>query len=153
MPEKIVFVRHGIAEVRSATGSDHDRKLLAQGVELLEKAYPEYFPQLLDDGLPITVLASEAVRTQQTAQIICDVLGVPYDSIVNSRALTAQNRTAIRDEVRQAEGIVVAVGHHPSVDDVMSEMSGRMRTMLRGEAVCLDTSGRRAKVVWDCKPR
>lgn len=158
LADRVVLVRHGMAELISATGTDDGRCLTGRGRAALIKGYPQFFPSLMegDDVPSVKVMASSAVRTRQTAEVICDVLGLPSDGIEISRALTAQDDAAIEDEIRQEEGTVVAVGHSPSMDEVASRMSGRMRTMLRGEALCLDMAGGRngrGTVLWDCRPR
>lgn len=158
MADKVILVRHGIAEMRTSIVSDDQRKLTARGKELLLEHYPTVFPSLLEGASAdsISIMASSAVRTMQTAEIICDVLGVPRSRIFKSHALTVQDEYRAEDEIRAMEGTVIAVGHSPSLDELASRMSGRMRMMMRGEALCLDMTknrGRTGTVEWDCRPR
>ena len=156
MADKVVLVRHGIAEDRFGLVPDSKRQLTGWGREILEREYPKVFPSLTEGYAveSIVVLASATERTVQTAEVICDILGKPRESIRQSMALTRQDIDTISDEIRETDGTVIAVGHSPSIDEVASRMSGRMRLMLRGEALCIDmTGGGRATVMWDMCPR
>lgn len=160
MATKVVLVRHGIAEARTSVFDDFSRKLTRRGEEALEEYYrmPEFFPSLASDGEgdgTIEVMASPATRTMQTAKVICSVLGMPEDSIVCLDTLWNQDVSGIEEAIHSAKGTVVVVGHSPSMDDVASYFSGRLRMMMRGEALCigLGIRGSRGTVLWDCRPR
>lgn len=155
MPKKVILVRHGQAEDRSSLVPDGQRRLTTEGLEAIERAYSAYFCDVAGQGEEVTVLASAALRTMQTARVVCRVLGVDEDDIVNLGALTNQNAEWVINDIFSRDGVVVAVGHSPSIDEVASELSGRLRMMACGEALCLDAEGRyrRMPVLWDCTPR
>jgi phosphohistidine phosphatase SixA len=155
MPEMIVLVRHGKAEPRSVLVRDQARKLTAKGREVLEKNYPAVFADIAEAAGPVTVLSSAATRTMQTAEVVCEALGIPTDEIVELNELTGQDEEGIIRELRDHEGVVIAVGHSPSIDEVASRLTGRMRSMLKGEALGLDatTSPTRMSVLFDCVPK
>lgn len=155
MPKTIVLVRHGKAESRSILVPDFERKLTAKGRMLLERTYPELFADIARGQDPITVLSSGAVRTIETAEVVCEALGVSADDIVVLNDLTNQDEEGIIGELRKRDGVVVAVGHSPSIDEVASILTGRMRSMLKGEALALDamSSPTRMPVLFDCVAR
>lgn len=158
MPGKVVLVRHGQAQARGAV-PDHARELTATGRALLRKAYPEPFGTLLTDGASaddVSVWASAATRAEQTAEVICDVVGIRHGRMSKLGMLTTQDEDAILDAVRRDNSkVLVVVGHSPSLDSVASALSGRLRILTQGEALCLDmTAGRGngSPVMWDCRP-
>ena len=155
MAKKIVLVRHGQAEPARPMTGDAGRKLTLGGRQMLERAYPEAFSQFGADGAPVEIWTSSSARTRQTAAVIAGVLGISEDDIFLSGPLTKRDARRTTEELLACGHTVIAVGHHPSIDDVASELTGRMRTMARGEALCLDARGgrRRMRVLWDCTPR
>jgi phosphohistidine phosphatase len=155
MTKRIVLVRHGQAEPARPMTGDAGRRLTPRGRQMLERAYPEAFAQLAADGDPIEIWASSSARTRQTAGMVASALGISEDDVFLSASLTRQDASRVAEELLACEHTVVAVGHEPSIGAVASELSGRMRILARGEALCLDASGGRRPmdVLWDCVPR
>lgn len=157
MLSKVILIRHGIAQSIWVAGSDDARELTHAGRESLLAAYPEFLADGSIDPSDVTILASRATRTRQTAGIVAQILGVPEDSVVIASSLShnASPQPILQDILACDSGTVIAVGHNPSIEDAASCLQGRMRGMSCGEAVCYDVTGRRdrASVLWDCRPR
>ena len=158
MPDKVVLVRHGPAQARGIM-SDYARALTTTGRRLLEEAYPEPFGALLPDGATadgMSVWTSTMTRALQTAEVICDVVGIPRERIVKFGALTAQDENSILNAIlRDGSRVLVVVGHSPSLDAIASTLSSRLRIMTQGEALCIDMSGAgdgSYPVLWSCQP-
>lgn len=140
MISKLVLIRHGDAENRRLGETDAQRRLTKRGLEALKKAYPTTLASLKDDILDLQVWSSEAVRAVQTAQVACDAIGYPYNKIEYHQSLYAQDSDFFFGELSAAEGVVVAVGHIPFMEDVASELAGRMMSFPKGSAACFDLS-------------
>jgi phosphohistidine phosphatase len=151
MIRKLVLIRHGDAENRRLGESDAERKLTAQGLLALKAAYPEILAPLADDLDDLQVWSSEAVRARQTAEIACDALGIPHDAIEFHKSLYAQDWDFFYGELEAAEGVVLAVGHIPFMEEVGSELSRQPLTFSKGAVACLDVQGgnlSKAKLMW-----
>lgn len=151
MIRKLVLIRHGDAEARRLGESDADRQLTPWGLKALQEAYPALLAPLTDDLGDLQVWSSEAVRARQTAEVACDALGVPYDAIEFHRSLYAQDYDFFFGELEAAEGVVVAVGHIPFMEEVSSELAKRMMSFPKGSIACFDVAeGRlsKAKLAW-----
>jgi phosphohistidine phosphatase len=146
MIRKLILIRHGDAESRRLGETDAQRRLTARGVEALKRDYPALLAPLKDDLDDIHVWSSEAVRAEQTAQVVCDVLGIPYDDIEFHQSLYAQDYDFFCGELEAADGVVVAVGHIPFMEEVASDLAKRMMSLTKGSIVCFDLSeGKLAK--------
>lgn len=137
MIRKLVLIRHGDAENRRLGGTDAERKLTSKGLKALRKAYPSMLAPLKEDDLSdVQVWSSEAVRARQTAEVACDVLGVSYDDIEYHQSLYAQDWDYFYGELTAANGVVVAVGHIPFMEEVASELSRHMMAFPKGSVAC-----------------
>ena len=137
MIRKLVLIRHGDAENRRLGESDAERKLTKRGLKALQEAYPEMLAPLADES-DIQVWSSEATRALQTAQVACDVLGVPHDAIEFHKSLYAQDDDFFYGELMAAEGTVVAVGHIPFMEDVASDLARMPIGFYKGSVACFD---------------
>ena len=160
MADTVVLVRHGKAESGGRLLPDAARKLTEKGKKLLREAYPSAFEQLLDEehgSEGISIWASPADRTMETAAIICEALGIPENAIERADELYSQNTAAILNAIlADTSRILIVVGHIPSMEDVASSLTGRLLDMAKGEALCLDMASRRdgaAPILWDVVPR
>ena len=109
---QIYLLRHGIAESASATGSDADRELTAEGrhgVKAIAKLATRAGVK------PSLVISSPYKRAMRTARIAAEVFDYST-AIVPSAALTpASSPEAVWDEIRthRGEDSILLVGHEP----------------------------------------
>lgn len=151
MIRKLVLVRHGDAVNRRLGETDAQRKLSSHGLKALQKAYPAVFAKLADDVDDMHIWSSEAVRAQQTAEVVCDALGISYEDIEYHQSLYAQDGDFFFGELNAADGVVVAVGHIPFMEEVASDLAHRMMTFHKGSVGCFDIpDGRleKAQLAW-----
>ncbi len=145
MIRKLVLIRHGDAENRRLGETDAERRLTARGLKALQEDYPAILEPLKDDLADIQVWSSEAVRARQTAEVACDALGIPHDAIEFHKSLYAQDYDFFYGELCAAEGVVVAVGHIPFMEEVASDFAKRMMSFTKGSVACFDVPGSLAK--------
>ena len=150
MIRKLILIRHGDAESRRLGESDAERRLTKRGLKALQEAYPELLAPLADDVDDLQVWSSEAVRARQTAEVACDALGIPHDAIEFHRSLYAQDDDFFFGELDAAEGVVMAVGHIPFMEEVASELAQHMMSFSKGSIACFEVPGRlsKAKLLW-----
>ena len=160
MADTVVLVRHGKAESGGTLLPDSARRLTEKGAALLRSWYPDAFEQLLDGehgAEGISIWASPAVRTMETAAIVCEVLDIPVSSIERADELYYQDTDAILGAIcNDTSSILIVVGQNPSSEEAASELTGRVREMAKGEALCLDMAVRsdgKPTVLWDVRPR
>ena len=146
MADTVVLVRHGKAESGGTLLPDTARRLTEKGAALLRSWYPDAFEQLLDGehgAEGISIWASPAVRTMETAAIVCEVLDIPVSSIERADELYYQDTDAILGAIcNDTSRILIVVGHNPSIEEAASELTGRVREMAKGDTV-----------LWDVRPR
>lgn len=151
MIRKLILIRHGDAENRRLGQSDSERKLTTRGLKALREAYPEMLAPLADDLADLQVWSSEAVRARQTAEVACEALGIPTDTIEYHTSLYAQDDDFFYGELSAADGVVMAVGHIPFMEDVASDLAGRMMSFPKGSVACFEIpDGRlsKAQLAW-----
>ena len=143
IPMEIYLLRHGIAEDRSATGRDADRRLTEEGRaklrRVLERAHQA--------GVrPSLILSSPLRRALETAEIAAHELG--YEGkIVRVAALTPESSPqqvweAIRE--RRDEAAVLLAGHEPLFSSTVAFLLGNTREMVhfrKGALVRIDVEG------------
>jgi phosphohistidine phosphatase len=122
---ELYILRHGLAESKSATGSDADRKLTAEGIEQVRRQMKRAAALGVS---PEAVLSSPYVRAQQTAAIAAESLGY-QDPIMASAALVPDARPGdIWAEIRAFSGQVLLVSHEPLVSATLAWMTGVSET-------------------------
>lgn len=151
MIRKLVLIRHGDAEYRRLGESDADRRLTKSGLKALQEAYPRMLAPLAADVDDLQVWSSEAVRARQTAEVACDALGIPHDAIEFHKSLYAQDYDFFYGELEAADGVVVAVGHIPFMEEVAADLAKHMMSFSKGSVACLDVpDGKlgKASIAW-----
>jgi phosphohistidine phosphatase len=151
MIRKLVLIRHGDADSRRLGETDAQRPLTPRGKVALQKSYPALLAPLAGDLPDLHVWSSEALRARQTAEIACAALGVPPEQIELHRSLYAQDDGQFYGELSVAEGVVVAVGHIPFMEDVASELARVPMSFPKGSVACFDVPEgelRRASLAW-----
>jgi len=140
---EIYLLRHGIAEDRSATGRDADRRLTEEGRaklhRVLERAH-------LAGVFPSLILSSPYRRALETAEIAARELG--YDGkIVRIPALTPDaSPQQLWDAIREHsdESAVLLAGHEPLFSAAVAFFLGSTRAMVhfrKGALARIDVPG------------
>ncbi len=139
---EIYLLRHGIAEDRSASGRDADRRLTEEGRaklrSVLERAHSA-------GVTPSLILSSPLRRAIETAEIAARELG--YEGkIVRAAALEPDSSPKqVWDEIRKHtdETAVLIAGHEPLFSATVAWMLGSTREMVhfrKGALVRLDVA-------------
>jgi len=118
----IYLVRHAIAEDHSDSGRDADRRLTAHGAARMQRACAG----LAKLGVaPDVVYTSPLVRARQTAEILCDGLGLPVRPQVLSKLAPGDVRQ-VPAALRPAGdvGAVALVGHEPDLGQLAALLIG-----------------------------
>ena len=126
---EIYLLRHGIAEDRSSTGRDADRRLTDEGRaklrRVLERAH-------LAGVRPSLILSSPYRRALETAEIAAHELG--YEGkIVRIPALTPDSSPQdVWDAIREHrdESAVLLAGHEPLFSAIVAFFLGSAREMV-----------------------
>ena len=143
---ELYLLRHGIAEDRSQSGRDADRRLTEEGRDklrrILERAHSA--------GVrPSLILSSPLRRALETAEIAAHALG--YDGkIVRTPALAPDSSPqqvweAIREH--QGEAAVVLAGHEPLFSATVAYLLGSTQEMVhfrKGAIVRIDADAFKA---------
>jgi phosphohistidine phosphatase len=139
---RLYLMRHGIAINRDdpACPPEPDRHLTPKGIERTRGAARG----LAELGVqPQMMLTSPFLRSLQTAEIVCEVLGYPVKKIRRTDALKAEARpTQLLAEVARLKAdSVMCFGHAPNLDLVIAQAlgSGSVITALKKAGVaCLE---------------
>lgn len=143
---RIYLLRHGIAEERSPTGSDHDRALTEDGRRRLRKAAKAWRTLVPDLA---QVWASPLLRAQQTAAILCTELDC--DAPRTEPALTPESGCQTVARLLEAEQLagtdsVALVGHEPHLGHLLGLLLTGQRhqpiPLKKGMLVAVETTTR-----------
>jgi phosphohistidine phosphatase len=128
----IIFIRHAKAEPFSNSGKDHDRPISPKGFEQCDEA-----SILLKKSnmIPQIIIASDALRTSQTAVQIgdkIDVKNIRYSSsLYNCETKDIINLLSkLNEEIVQPSLVI----HNPAISEICFEMAN-------GRLVDIPTSG------------
>jgi phosphohistidine phosphatase len=140
---ELYLLRHGIAEVRAASGRDADRRLTDEGRDklrhVLERAH-------LAGARPSLILSSPLRRALETAEIAGHALG--YEGkIVRTPALSPESSPqtlweTLRDH--RHESAILLAGHEPLFSSTVAYLLGSPREMIhfrKGALVRIDVQG------------
>ncbi len=126
---EIYLLRHGIAEERSPSGSDADRRLTDEGREKLRRV----MKRAANAGVELSlILSSPLVRAVQTAEIAAEVLKYP-DKIVRVDSLTPDSSPKdVWEEIRthKDEEAILLAGHEPLFSATTAYLLGATRSMV-----------------------
>jgi phosphohistidine phosphatase len=139
---EIYLLRHGIAEERSATGRDEDRRLTDEGRtklrNVLERAHAA-------DVRPSLILASPLRRALETAEIAAHQLG--YESrILRTASLVPESSPesvwkTIREHTHETS--ILLAGHEPLFSSAVAYFLGSTSEMMnfrKGALVRIDVA-------------
>jgi len=125
---KLYFMRHGKAEEKKPGMSDEERKLTDEGkreVEFIVRSIA------LD---PEVVYASPLLRSIQTAEIVAQILGA---KLIVTEALhpSSASLSEIRKLLVPGISSALFVGHSPSIENIIRDMTEGCRVSLDPAAV------------------
>ena len=135
---RLLVFRHGIAEERSADGTDAARALTAQGVERT-RAAARGLAAFADP--PDVILSSPRTRALQTAREAAAAFGREVEVLVElSDGPPAE---ALRALAARTEATVMIVGHEPMLSELVEQLcTGDRRRgfvdMRKAGCACLD---------------
>jgi phosphohistidine phosphatase len=110
--DQIYLLRHGIAEDRSPSGQDADRRLTGDGREKLRRVLERARDAKVTPSL---ILTSPLVRARETAEIAARVLGYEGEVAVTAALAPDSTPRAVWQEItrRPGESAILLAGHEP----------------------------------------
>lgn len=122
-PARWILVRHAHAEWPQFAGRDFERPLTQRGVDDARAAGAAMRDANLEPGL---ILASPARRTRQTAEILCQQLQLPAQTLCFIDALYNAGPAMLEAELRKAQGdhkFMMLVAHNPGVSELARRLA------------------------------
>lgn len=117
-----IIVRHAHAEWPEYAGPDFDRPLTPHG---MAQARATGSAIRAAGFAPTRLLASPALRTRQTAELLAEALGLAPESIVFIAALYNAPAGALAAALQeQATDLPLLVAHNPGVSELARRLSG-----------------------------
>ena len=115
----LILMRHGLAVERSSQGEDAFRPLVMKGEKRTQKVI-----RAVKEHIPVTtqIWCSPYVRTEQTAAIVADELGV--FEVHKSHHLIAGDYDAFMEDLGTDEESVMVVGHEPWLSEWVYGLCG-----------------------------
>ena len=124
--KRFILMRHGKAENQELGGEDIDRPLDERGRSQSRNAALD----LLAKGvIAEQVLCSTAVRTRQTCDIVCEVLGFPTSKVIYEGDLYLAAPFDIMAQLcalPSSVNTVLVVGHNPGLSELAASFSRRI---------------------------
>ena len=120
----LTLLRHAHAAPAGTGMSDFDRPLSARGEEQLSDTGRQL--RLLPTA-PDVLLVSAALRTTQTAALVCDALDIAAEQVDHQRDLYLATSAALLRRIRQTADTVrhvLVVGHNPGISDLIDQLHG-----------------------------
>jgi phosphohistidine phosphatase len=124
MDKTLYFLRHATAELRQPELPDRPRQLIAKGQAQAQRVAAFMQRQQL---APELVFASPYPRASQTAQIVCEVAGLPAYQTLDWLALetpTEQALAGLQQLLPQLPSQTLFVGHEPDFSLLISRLLG-----------------------------
>lgn len=137
---QVILIRHGKAQDSSLNIDDRKRELVEKGIETNKRVFNLLKEELGTDLSMTRVWASPLVRAQQTAAILCDVIGKPdfetYDFI--AFGTNKQLEEAIYPQDLRSR--IILVGHEPTVSQWTRHLTGEVHDFRTSMAVGITLS-------------
>lgn len=122
---ELLLLRHGKSAWDSAAATDFERPLAGRG----RRDAPRMGRWLKHHGLvPDRILSSPALRAQETAVLVAEVLALPDTRVAFDRRLyEADGATlgAVLAPWPHATRRLLLVGHNPGLDELLERLCGR----------------------------
>lgn len=119
-----ILVRHAHAQWPAYRGRDYDRPLTSRGIG---DAHATGHAIRAAGHRPARVIASSARRTEQTARILVELLGVPEDCLHLLDSLYNAGPGTLREAASAASSdgaSVLVVGHNPGISELARALGG-----------------------------
>ena len=126
MAKKILIMRHAKSSWEDSSLRDFDRPLNKRGNRDAPRM-GRYLSEM--DVVPDQIVSSPAKRAMSTIKLAAVEMGFDTDSIVWDEDLYFRGGGAYISAIRQMDvssQTVMAVGHYPMVDEVVSILTGKM---------------------------
>lgn len=150
---KLYFLRHGHAENAANGLSDEERRLTPEGTTRLHTAARVMAQLRLP---PLHIYSSPRVRAYQTAEIVANALGLPFE--VREEVNFGFNLAAIRTLMNATKNgaDLMFVGHQPTLSEVIGHITGADVEMKPGGLARVDLLSLdplRGTLVWLITPK
>ena len=136
----LYIMRHAQKDTSNPDADDYDIKLTKQGIEDANK-----ISQILKDKniLPDLIVASPAIRTKQTVEIVAPKIGYDKNIMYNEVLFQAFVNEVIESITYTFDNVdsLMIVGHNPSLTALGVMLVGLKEKILMGEVV---------KIEFDC---
>ncbi|MDY0199865.1 MAG: histidine phosphatase family protein [Tenuifilaceae bacterium] len=136
--KRLFIMRHAKSAWPDFEMPDFDRPLLPKGIADTKKIGQANTNDL---SLLKIIMSSSAVRTMQTATILCDVLGLPLQQVVANNNLYLPLVTSILKVVKELPnniGNAMIISHNPGLTDFVNEYLPKpLANMPTATLVCL----------------
>lgn len=132
--KEIFLFRHAVSNPVGHSGDDHGRKLTREG----QAAAEQVGNQLKADArLPSVVLASDALRTQQTALAALARLGREDLVVAVPSLYEASPEDILALLAGRPEASIMVVGHNPCIEECTEMLAGSLMHMRPGYCIWL----------------
>lgn len=133
---RVYFLRHGVAEERSADGTDAGRRLTRRGEEESE-ALGRWLARL---GLEVdAIITSPLVRAARTASLVAEQMGLTdrlrADERI-ARRLDVELLARLAEEDPKSTSLLV-VGHEPTMSGTISSLIGGGSIVMKKGALAM----------------
>ncbi len=136
MKRELIVMRHGKSSWADETLADRQRPLNKRG----RRDTPRVAARLAELGwMPQQVLSSDAVRTRETCQLLCETIG-PDIPVVYLGELYHGGTDAIRAAVAELPDdltTALVVGHNPGIEEAIEWLTGEAIEMTTANAALL----------------
>lgn len=163
MAKKILIMRHAKSSWEYTNLRDFDRPLNKRGNRDAPRM-GNYLKEL--DVVPDQIVSSTAKRAKNTIQLVSEVLDFNAGSILWDEDLYFKGGKAYIDAIRrmsEKSKTVMAIGHYPMVDEVVSFLSGKqpVKHFATATIACLETEAQHwseidagcCTLLWMVKPK
>jgi len=128
---QLIVFRHAKAAQSPEYGNDFNRPLAEEGYAELEKA-----AKLLQavNAKPDAVVCSSAMRTFETAEMLCKLLGLDSGIIIPQQDLYNASSEAYEEALVYLNNdfkTVLFVGHNPGISEFVHYLTGSFATLLQ----------------------
>jgi phosphohistidine phosphatase len=120
----LILMRHGLTEPRNRNhDSDAEWNLTQEGRTILNQFVPLIHPWF---PIPEKMIISPALRTRQTAEILCEKLKIPQSRIVSDSLILHGSAGEIASRLSESHNpnTVWIVGHQPTLGQLLCALIG-----------------------------
>lgn len=122
MNKELLLLRHGKSDWDTET-TDFNRPLNKRGIRSAQKMGEWLEEQKL---LPDLIISSPAIRALTTAEIVCEAMGLPVNSIQTDKRIYEASLTDLLQVLLQITGStqrLLMVGHNPGFEYLVNHLA------------------------------